>query len=350
MGCCKSKSEEDDSPEAIGFQMKNIFYDADGNLRCGNVTNDKDEEMRQVSLGDAFATKLKDEDGSEWCIVDTNWFNAWMSFVHLDRDTCPNPGPCRNDRLVVFDEATQRWVARRGLVATDKRTNGNYSLMSPAVWEVFRDCYPGSGPHISYTYSSYHDHNDQVQFAPSSHDKHDASSQLDEDYPPSHWVIDQAGCDPVAERRRQAAGESSGEDTFVAVGSPGGKGGSSVAGSPRRRGFRHELSDVRLELGGEDSSEDGGEESKEEPVERTRKKKKATGYEAMVDGNITGSDLRNILSFFGSQGEDMDFHVSKDEAIADKYSKGLDEASSQGGGDSAIEPSEWLFGQQDGML
>jgi len=348
MGCCKSKSEDDDSPETLGFQMKNIFYDADGNLRCGNVTNDKDEEMRQVSLNDAFSTKLKDEDGSEWCVVDTNWFNAWMSFVHLDRNSSPNPGPCRNDRLVTFDEHTQRWVPRSGLVATDKRTNGNYSLMSPAVWEVFRDCYPGSGPEIKYTYNSLHHHQPQhVQFATSSDDHNESPLHLDdEDYPPSHWVIDQAGCDPVEERRREAAGQSSVE--AATVGSPNGKAGSSVAGSPRRRSVRHELSDVRLELRGEGSSEDG-EESKEEPVER-RKKKKAAGYEAMVDGKITSRDRNNILSFFGSQGEDMDFHISKDEAIADKYSKGLGEASTQGGGEGGIEPSEWLFGQQDGML
>ena len=59
MGCGKSKEEEVEAEGA--FQPKNIFYDQDGNLRLGAVLNDKDEELRQVSLSDAFATKLKDE-------------------------------------------------------------------------------------------------------------------------------------------------------------------------------------------------------------------------------------------------------------------------------------------------
>ena len=61
MGCCKSKSDEDEGADTPTYQTKNIYYDTDGNLRCGNVTNDKDEELRQVTLGDAFSTKLKEE-------------------------------------------------------------------------------------------------------------------------------------------------------------------------------------------------------------------------------------------------------------------------------------------------
>jgi hypothetical protein len=63
MGCCKSKEEDDAVDSAPTYQLKNIYYDTDGNLRCGNVANDKDEEFRQVSLGDAMSTKLKDEVG-----------------------------------------------------------------------------------------------------------------------------------------------------------------------------------------------------------------------------------------------------------------------------------------------
>lgn len=61
MGCCKSKKSDDEADDAPTYQMKNIYYDVDGNLRCGNVSNDKDEELRQVTLGDAFSTKLKEE-------------------------------------------------------------------------------------------------------------------------------------------------------------------------------------------------------------------------------------------------------------------------------------------------
>lgn len=62
MGCCKSKSDDEADDTPI-YQTKNIYYDVDGNLRCGNVDNDKDEELRQITLGDAFSTKLKGEVG-----------------------------------------------------------------------------------------------------------------------------------------------------------------------------------------------------------------------------------------------------------------------------------------------
>lgn len=60
MGCCSSKTDEegDDAPT---YQMKHIYYDFEGNLRCGHVSNDKDEELRQVTLGDAISAKLKEE-------------------------------------------------------------------------------------------------------------------------------------------------------------------------------------------------------------------------------------------------------------------------------------------------
>jgi hypothetical protein len=35
------------------FDPKNIFYDNDGNIRFGNVTNDTNDEMRRVFLSDA---------------------------------------------------------------------------------------------------------------------------------------------------------------------------------------------------------------------------------------------------------------------------------------------------------
>lgn len=61
MGCCSSKTDEEDAAVPMMYQTKNIYYDTDGNLRFGNVDNDRDEELRQITMGDAHATKLKEE-------------------------------------------------------------------------------------------------------------------------------------------------------------------------------------------------------------------------------------------------------------------------------------------------
>ena len=69
MGCCNSKSEEDEVEPA--YQVKNMYYDLNGNIRCGHLSNDKDSELRQVTLGDAQAMKLMEEVGDcEECLID----------------------------------------------------------------------------------------------------------------------------------------------------------------------------------------------------------------------------------------------------------------------------------------
>jgi hypothetical protein len=277
-------------------------------------------------------------------------------------------GPCRNDRLVIFDEQEQCWVPRLGLLLTDKRTRGNYSVVSGAVWEVFRDCYPGSGPEIKYTYhthhhqSMYHRHvhftsSDTSEINGSNDDTSPLQPMGDPEYLPGHWVIDQAGCVPLGERDMHSQDK---EDGSGGVGSGSGTllVGAGAGPTLRRKGVHHELVDVRFELdgvcdeegddtcSGEETKEEGGSQSLSHSQSQSRRgyKKKTVEYEAMVDSNITSKDRLNILHFFGSHGDDMDFHVSKDEAIADKYSKGLEEASTQGAGVDAVEVSVTLVG------
>lgn len=307
--------------------------------------------------------------------MDTDWFNSWMAFVHFDRNSSPQPGacilsallcvvhlslrcacgyryvilqifwtvlwvivcacpffqisnitgPCRNDRLIRFNARTGQWVPRPFLKATDKRTNGNYSRISEALWDVFKDNYPGSGPEIKYTYYKKHHEKRKRQVTLSAdHKEIIVVDEGDDDtkdlYPPQYWVINQEQC---GVQKNENGPSLSGEEGEIARSSSCGLiigDEEEEGGRMKKRGVYHQLVDVKqtalstedIDLSDDDGSKGGREESKVN-----------SGYESMVDCTITSADRKNILSFFGSQGEDLDFHVSKDEVISEKYERGL---------------------------
>ena len=71
-----------------------------------------------------------------------------MLYCHLNRGINPNPGPCRNDCLLVPNEEGTAWVAKPGLVMARKENEGDYRRISKAAWKAFCEMYPGSGPEI----------------------------------------------------------------------------------------------------------------------------------------------------------------------------------------------------------
>jgi hypothetical protein len=113
-------------------------------IHTGHVLNDKEDELRRVVVSDLS----KVEDGGVAYVLDSSWMNGWLYFTHYDRNVSPNPGPCHNDELVKYDHNKKRWVAKEGLVMQLKDKPGNYTRVSKEVWDVFAECYPGSGPRI----------------------------------------------------------------------------------------------------------------------------------------------------------------------------------------------------------
>jgi len=87
--------------------------------------------------------------GKVWCVVDTAWLNAWLQYTRLDKDVSPRPGPCRNDRLIVWNEEVHAFGVRDGLLMASAKWKGDYRRVSVAAWEKFQTLYPGSGPTIT---------------------------------------------------------------------------------------------------------------------------------------------------------------------------------------------------------
>lgn len=85
-----------------------------------------------------------------WYIVDAAWIEAWLSHVHA-APNCPQPGPCDNTRLIVWDEDLQKWVGKSKLYMATKQTSGDYRKISEKTWKVYEKLYPRSGPAITVT-------------------------------------------------------------------------------------------------------------------------------------------------------------------------------------------------------
>ncbi|CAE7699455.1 unnamed protein product, partial [Symbiodinium microadriaticum] len=168
MGCGSSK-DEGKQEVPIAYDPKDIYFDRTGNLRYGHVVNDKEDELRRVIISDL----AKIGNGGVAYVIDSSWMNCWLYFTHYDRNVSPNPGPCINEELVTYDKARSRWVAKEGLVMQLKDKPGNYCRVSKEVWDIFVECYPGSGPEI------------KAVFHESKTSAHDGL------YDTSRWAVDQ---------------------------------------------------------------------------------------------------------------------------------------------------------------
>ena len=72
-------------------------------------------------------------------------------YCRLNKNINPNPGPCRNECLLVSTESG--WIARTDLVMARQDKEGDYRRILKATWDKFCDLYPGSGPSIRTTFT-----------------------------------------------------------------------------------------------------------------------------------------------------------------------------------------------------
>ena len=245
-------------------------------------------------------------------------------------------GPCRNDRLITYDYKTKKWIARSSLVASTKSASGNYSLVSPAVWEVFKEHYRGSGPEIKYCYQQEHHYHQQQH---NDHNKHVVFTDDDEDdenvgYPPHYWDIRQDQCNYEDLVIRQDVEDVVDKEKSDIV----------VDQEHKRSHHDHEYkhnnyyeqhedeksttscthssitNDIDLVL---DSGDDDINNNKNNKKRSHHHHKQHKTYEKMFDRTITKEDRSNILSFFGTRGENLDFHIRSNEKINEKYLHGL---------------------------
>lgn len=97
--------------------IKNIYWDADGNLRCGKSSRDRDGEVLEILSGDASD---ETEEARLWMIVPSRWIRNWLLFAHLKIAT-DAPGPINMDSLLQRDETVDGgWRPKNTLLPPGK--------------------------------------------------------------------------------------------------------------------------------------------------------------------------------------------------------------------------------------
>lgn len=159
------KKEEEEKEEVRVYDVSHIFYDEVGNLRyspkLAKTVEQRKEELLEIMkfeeefnahLSAVTSTKLtstiKPTEEECYCIIDSVWIDAWLQYVHLNTQA-PGPGPCTNDRLIIFDDENMCWVAKKGLISASKLIKGDYRRVSKKIWETYKSYYPASGPMIT---------------------------------------------------------------------------------------------------------------------------------------------------------------------------------------------------------
>mmetsp|Transcript_19981 Transcript_19981/g.28704 ORF Transcript_19981/g.28704 Transcript_19981/m.28704 type:complete len:306 (-) Transcript_19981:233-1150(-) len=297
---CSSSSEGEEVTIPPAYDPKDIYYDRYGNLRYGHVVNDREDELRRVVVNDIATSE------SHLCyIVDSSWMNAWLMFTHYDRYVSPNPGPCRNDDLVMYDPDKKQWVGKPSLIMAMKDSPGHYCRVSPDAWNVFIECYPGCGPTIKAYYQKG--------------DPHFKDGKFDT----SEWIIDSSECKSIHTHH---------SDSKADVGADG---------KSRQNSFRLDNGEHMME-------EDTGNGIHLEVLAAQVPEENLSAHH-MTDASITLEKVASINAFFGTalaKAEKSDV-----ENLAKKYSSKAGQTRVLGThkpekkiDGSTITPSAWLFG------
>lgn len=84
--------------------------------------------------------------------MDTAWITSWLAYTYFNKGVSPEPGPCRNDRLIHLDSNNNEWIVREDIHMASATWKGDYRRVSKEAWEEFLKFYPGSGPAITFEF------------------------------------------------------------------------------------------------------------------------------------------------------------------------------------------------------
>mmetsp|Transcript_1228 Transcript_1228/g.2609 ORF Transcript_1228/g.2609 Transcript_1228/m.2609 type:complete len:355 (-) Transcript_1228:128-1192(-) len=154
MGVCQSKKKDDEEEEEEEGtnDTRLIKWDKYGNLRHGELP-DVDPDRQMLEIMELDVTRA-DQDGVTWYVVESAWLASWLSFVHVDKGHAPCPGPCRNDRLIEWDNDECKYVGRTGLMMSSAQGSGDFRRVSRDTWLKYKEFYPESGPTMTLTYTA----------------------------------------------------------------------------------------------------------------------------------------------------------------------------------------------------
>ncbi len=127
-----------------------MYWDADGNLRYGNSTRQRDDELIQVLQAD---TNDDSDESRLWMIVPSRWLRLWLQFASLKLGDPPSEIDMKS--LLVRDTAVpDGWRPKNTLKpAFLKNTNtleevedpGHYRRVSLQVWLKLLELYGTNG-------------------------------------------------------------------------------------------------------------------------------------------------------------------------------------------------------------
>lgn len=124
-----------------------MYYDEEGVLRAGAKARDREREFRSVLIADNPDTDAL----VTWCVVESNWINAWLAFVHFNQFS-PAPGKIHNSNLITIeydDNNNQVRIPKSGLELASTSKAGHFRVVRESVWKLYCELYPGSGPKIT---------------------------------------------------------------------------------------------------------------------------------------------------------------------------------------------------------
>ena len=139
-----------------------MYWDADGNLRYGTSTRQRDDELIQVLQAD---TNDEEDETKLWLIVPSRWLRLWLQFTNLKIGDPPAEIDMKS--LMVRDSsAPDGWRPKNTLKpAFLKNTNtveeiedpGHYRRVSLQVWLKLLELYGTNGGAMAVRGAPYDD-------------------------------------------------------------------------------------------------------------------------------------------------------------------------------------------------
>lgn len=131
--------------------IRRIYWDPDGNLRYGNTTRNRDDEVMHIIQAD---TNDEKDETKLWMIVPSRWINQWLVFAYYKMG--PEPGKIPMFTLLKQDASVEGgWRPKNNLLPPESgRVNagvpgggmtedrpGHYRRISLEAWLKLLDLY-----------------------------------------------------------------------------------------------------------------------------------------------------------------------------------------------------------------
>lgn len=119
------------------YDHNRIYWDIDGNLRLGEISRNRDEEVLELLQLDN-----PDESDAEklWMIIPSRWVRKWLLYAHLKSGE-PEPGKIDMNTLLVKDEAFSPDKFEGASMVKGMRPKNTLKPPNPGLME--NDSFPG---------------------------------------------------------------------------------------------------------------------------------------------------------------------------------------------------------------